>query len=198
MRVVRSLIDHKFSPSELKRPEANNPKSEVVSDLSRNFTEVAIYLVQADLSKLALEKRQIPLELSLNASDKIMALIREMEIAAVEVEVKAEGSQTQKGTLSPISKDAELKRAFIDRNGTAYLDFSVFSVGDSNGLSGLSGLSGGIAAELRFVESIIRTIQENVAQVKKVQLLIDGNEVQTVSSHIDLSKPLSLSQIEGK
>lgn len=181
----------------LRRSQPSDDKSsvDVASESRQKLTEVAIYFAepaQLDLAKeksdygaevgmgtkLVLEKRQVALDFfNLNLSDKVAVLIREL----------IKGSQ--QGMLSPISKNTNLRKVFVDRNGTAYLDFS-------SEISNV--LIQGVSGELMLLELILRTIQENIAQIKKVQILIEGNEIQTISGHIDMSKPLSLSQISNK
>jgi hypothetical protein len=199
---VKELIKLSLSKSRL-----NDDKSEVnvTSQPLEKLKEVALYFVEPDASvsdtaintskenptyagpengisgindvglKLVLETRRIAFDL--NLSDKVMVLIREL----------AKGSQ--QGMLSPIPKDTELRKVFVDRNGTAYLDFSpeISKV-----------LIQGVAGELILLELILRTIQENITQIKKVQILIDGNEIQTIDGHIDMSEPLSLVQVVNK
>jgi spore germination protein GerM len=50
---------------------------------------------------------------------------------------------------------------------------------------------GGSTAEVMTVYSIVNTLTENIKDVKMVQLLFDGNTIETIAGHIDISKPLN-------
>jgi spore germination protein GerM len=50
---------------------------------------------------------------------------------------------------------------------------------------------GGSTAELLTVYSIVNTITTNVPEIKKVQLLFDGNPSETIAGHFDCSVPIS-------
>ena len=51
-------------------------------------------------------------------------------------------------------------------------------------------LPAGSNAELLAVYAIVNTVAANVPQIKKVQLLVDGREAETLKGHVDLRKPL--------
>lgn len=48
---------------------------------------------------------------------------------------------------------------------------------------------GGSTAELITVYSIVDTVTVNIPEVNKVQLLINGSQVESIAGHIDCSKP---------
>jgi germination protein M len=50
--------------------------------------------------------------------------------------------------------------------------------------------SGGSAGELTTVYSIVNTMVENLRGVKKVQLLLEGEELESLAGHMDLTRPL--------
>jgi spore germination protein GerM len=51
--------------------------------------------------------------------------------------------------------------------------------------------SGGSAGELLTVYSIVNTLAENIHGISRVQILVEGNEVETLAGHLDLREPLS-------
>ena len=69
-------------------------------------------------------------------------------------------------------------RFFLTPDGTAYLDFS----GDA-----LNGYAPGIASESLAVYSIVNSLAANIPAVKKVRLLLQGQEVETLHGHADLT-----------
>lgn len=84
------------------------------------------------------------------------------------------------GLISPFPTDTELREFFLSPDGTAYVDFS----GDlqDNHPSGAS-------AEISTVYSVVNTLIFNIDSIKSVFILIDGGEKETLSGHIDLSRP---------
>ncbi len=82
-----------------------------------------------------------------------------------------------------------LHQVYLDDQSTAYLDFS-HHLSDSH--------IGGTTAELLTVSVILQTIQTNFPEkITKVQILIEGQEVDTIAGHIDISQPLSLEEQEN-
>lgn len=51
--------------------------------------------------------------------------------------------------------------------------------------------SGGSGDELLTVYSIVNTVTENLEGVKKVQILVEGTEIDTLTGHVDISRPLT-------
>lgn len=85
------------------------------------------------------------------------------------------------GLLSPLPPGTQLRQLYIDGRGIAYADFSA-ELRDHH--------PGGSDAELLTVYSIVDTLACNFEQIKKVKILVDGSEVDTLAGHIDLRKPL--------
>ena len=85
----------------------------------------------------------------------------------------------EKGQTNIIPKKTKLYKVTV-ADGVATVDFS-------KELSQKS--SGGSTGEEMLVGSIVNTLTE-FPEVKKVQILIDGTHVETLSGHMDLSEPL--------
>jgi germination protein M len=88
---------------------------------------------------------------------------------------------SKNGLLSPIPVDTELREFFITKRGVAYVDFSG-EIRDEH----LSGTS----AEMGTVFAVVNTLTYNFKTIKKVFILIDGSEKETLAGHVDLSRPL--------
>ena len=86
--------------------------------------------------------------------------------------------------INTIPKGTLLYEVYLDEQSTAYLDFS----------GALSAAHiGGTTAELLTVQTILKTVRANFGEdIKNVQILIEGQEVDTIAGHVDISKPLSL------
>jgi spore germination protein GerM len=80
--------------------------------------------------------------------------------------------------LRTLPADAALLEFYLLPDGTAIADFS-------EALS--SSMPSGIQSEQLAVESIARTLEANVRQVRRLKILIHGQEVDTLAGHLDLT-----------
>ncbi|MCI0473084.1 MAG: GerMN domain-containing protein [Ignavibacteria bacterium] len=89
------------------------------------------------------------------------------------------------GPVSPelvriIPAGTKLREIFLDQTGTSYIDFSnEFSIS----------IEGGSDNEIALVYSIVNTVMDNFQDIKRVKILVDGREIQTITGHIDLTVP---------
>jgi spore germination protein GerM len=74
-----------------------------------------------------------------------------------------------------------LRQAYVTADGIAYLDFSAEL---------RSGMGGGSTAELLTVYAVVDSIALSVPEVRRVAILVDGAEVDTLNGHLDLRFPL--------
>jgi len=84
----------------------------------------------------------------------------------------------EKGAVSIIPKGTKLHSVKVEKN-IAYVDFSKELVKKFNG---------GSAGELMLVGSIVNTLTE-FPEIKAVQILVEGKEVDTIAGHMDTSEP---------
>lgn len=83
---------------------------------------------------------------------------------------------------NPIPRGTVLNEVYIDTQKTAYLDFSHHLA---------DGQIGGTTAEYMSVTAILRTVFDALPDdIKYIQILIDGKEVETLAGHINISQPL--------
>lgn len=83
---------------------------------------------------------------------------------------------------NPIPNGTIVNEVYIDSRKTAYLDFSHHLA---------DGHIGGTTAEYLTVTAILKTVFDAFPdEIKHVQFLIDGEEVETLSGHINLSQPI--------
>ncbi len=80
--------------------------------------------------------------------------------------------------LRTLPPDAVLLAFYILRDGTAIADFSEALA---------TATPSGIASEQMAVDSMARTLEVNVPQVKRLKILIHGQEVETLAGHVDLT-----------
>jgi spore germination protein GerM len=83
--------------------------------------------------------------------------------------------------LRTVSAEVTIRELFIDDQGTAYVDFS-------EALSQTH--PGGPWAEMLTLRSILQTLLANVTEIKRLQILIEGREVETLTGHLDIRRPL--------
>ncbi|MGD1105163.1 MAG: GerMN domain-containing protein [Terriglobia bacterium] len=88
----------------------------------------------------------------------------------------AEGSHQGYGRVLPAS--TTVRAVFLAPDGTAYVDLS-------NDI--LSDLEPGIQSETLTIYSIVNSVAINIPSVKRVQFLIQGQEVETLDGHADLT-----------
>jgi len=83
--------------------------------------------------------------------------------------------------VSAVPPGTTLRAVFITKSGDAYVDLS---------REARSAHPGGTVNELLTVYTIVNALTANLPAVTAVQLLIDGKEVDTLSGHVDLRRPL--------
>lgn len=86
------------------------------------------------------------------------------------------------GATRAVPPGTRLRQIFVLEGDTAYVDFS----------SELSrAMNGGTRQELLTVYSIVDSVALNVPEIRRVGILINGRQVDSLSGHIDLRYPLT-------
>lgn len=80
-----------------------------------------------------------------------------------------------------IAEGTKVRQIFVAEDGTAFVDLSREAVTNHRG---------GSLDELFAVYAIVNAITVNLPAIKGVQILIDGQEVDTLAGHVDLRHPL--------
>ena len=88
--------------------------------------------------------------------------------------------------LRTLPPDAALLAFYILPDGTAVADFSE-AMGNS--------IPSGVQSEQLAVDSITQTLAENVPQVKRLKILIHGQEVETLAGHLDLTSTFPVNAV---
>jgi hypothetical protein len=91
--------------------------------------------------------------------------------------------------LRTLPPEAALLAFYLLPDGTGIADFS-----DSLATS----IPSGIQSEQLAADSITRTLEANVPQVKRLRILIHGQEVETLAGHLDLTGTLVVSRQTSK
>jgi spore germination protein GerM len=87
---------------------------------------------------------------------------------------------SDKGYLSPLPPETKLRQLFVTKDGVAYVDLS---------REVMEKHPSGSSAELATVYSIVNTLAYNFKSIKKVFLLVEGSEKETLGGHLNLSEP---------
>ncbi|HEX5132129.1 MAG TPA: GerMN domain-containing protein [Candidatus Krumholzibacteria bacterium] len=83
--------------------------------------------------------------------------------------------------ISAIPKGTQLLSVLLDDQASVlYLDFSAELV---------AAHPGGSSAEYCTIAAIVKTVAENFPDIKGVQLLVDGSQVETIAGHIRADAP---------
>jgi hypothetical protein len=78
---------------------------------------------------------------------------------------------------------AELLNTYWTVRGTLYLDWNRTLI---------SGFRGGSGKERQLLASIVRTAADNLPQVHRVAILVEGSPVETIGGHYDTLQPLDV------
>jgi hypothetical protein len=81
-----------------------------------------------------------------------------------------------------IAEGTKVRQIFVAEDGTAFVDLSKEAVANHRG---------GSLDELFAVYAIVNAVTVNLPATKGVQILIDGQEVDTLAGHVDLRHPLT-------
>jgi spore germination protein GerM len=128
--------------------------------------ELSIWFASPQEDALVLEKRRVPPQTT--AIDRAKASLQQL-IAGPKTEA-----------MRTVSAEVKIRELFIDEQGTAYIDFN-------EALSRTH--PGGPWAEMLTLRSIVLTLAANVSEIKRVQILIEGHEVDTLAGHMDIRRP---------
>jgi spore germination protein GerM len=84
------------------------------------------------------------------------------------------------GLVAPLPAETRVRQVFITKEGTAYVDF---------GREITEKFSYGSSSELSAVFAVVDTLAYNFKTIKKVAILVEGAERETLGGHIDLTQP---------
>ena len=125
---------------------------------------ITLYFPSYADGNLVAETRSLKL-----SSDNVKA-IRQVLLALIEGSHQGHGS-----SLSP---STTIRAVFLAPDGTAIIDLSQEALAD---------FQPGIESESLAIYSIVDSLCANIPQAKEVEFLVQGQEVQTLDGHIDLT-----------
>jgi len=86
------------------------------------------------------------------------------------------------GQRSVIPAGTQLRAFYVTERGDAFVDLSPEVT---------TGHPGGTLNELLTVYALVNAVTANLPAVQRVQLLVDGKEVDTIAGHVDIRRPLA-------
>jgi hypothetical protein len=137
-----------------------------VAEESRQVREVRLYFGGRDAMYLAPETRELE-----NCADDQACL-------AATVQALVDGPE---GDLVPILPPRTVVHGVTEQDGMASIDFSRELV---------AGHPGGSVSELLTVYGLADTLAENFPYIRQVRILVEGQVVETLKGHVDLSRPV--------
>lgn len=159
-------------------PRAIDPPAVTTSgdDATQAATRtVTLYFGDRDGRTLVTERREVVATNSLEAGLEVV------------VQALADGPGID-GAVRAFPAGVRLRRVFVDSEAaTVYLDFDPTLV---------TRHPGGSAAEHATLATLTRTLAANFPQIVRVQILVDGQPVETLAGHFDTSKALEISTWE--
>lgn len=145
--------------------DANVPKTPAVAGEPAEAKTVTLFFLDDDDDFLHRETRQIAAGPTAN---------EEAERALAELIKGSEGS-----LVSPLPPQTKVRQVFIGKDGVATVDFSR-DVAEK--------FSYGSTMELAAVYAVVNTLAFNFKAVKKVVILVEGAEKETLGGHVDLTR----------
>ena len=88
----------------------------------------------------------------------------------------------EKDYINPIPEDLQLRSLYyLEKQHMIILDFSEELI---------TKFPAGTASELEFIYFIVDNLCYNFKEIKKVKIMVSGNEYRTISGHIDIENPI--------
>ncbi|MBI5442116.1 MAG: GerMN domain-containing protein [Deltaproteobacteria bacterium] len=143
------------------------PEPPILQPPSSGTAEATLYFADPRWTRLLAEPRA--LRLPAEGAARVRGL----------VEALGEGPRQAGAPVLP--KAAKVRGVYLAREGVAVIDFDpeIAEVG-----------AGGASGELLSVYALVHTIAANVPGVQSIQLLVNGQERETLAGHVKISHPL--------
>jgi len=166
--LVLAAVLFKGGGGEKIKPALETSPAESPSEAApaREAKKVQLFFLSEDDSSLHSEQREI--------------LAGPSVVEEAERTVKELIRGSDKGYISPLPPETRLRQLFVTKEGVAYVDFS---------REIMEKHPSGSSAELATVYSIVNTLAYNFKPIKKVFILVEGSEKETLGGHINLSLP---------
>ena len=149
------------------KPAAPTSTAAVPAPVPERRITATLYFVSEDGMSLVGVQREIPF------GDPIVEQARRI--------VEAQIAAAPPGLASPVPGGTALRAVYLSDPGVAFVDLSG---------SARTNHTGGTLDELFTVYAIVDALTVNLPAITRVQILIEGREVDTLAGHVDLRHPL--------
>jgi spore germination protein GerM len=149
--------------------QAGTPAAAVTAPSAVRKITATLFYVSDDGMSLVQVQREVPF--GATPAEQARAIV-EAQLAPVAPQVSA------------IPPEVKLRDIFITERGDAFVDLS----GDVT-----TRHPGGSLNEIFTVYSLVNALTVNLPAITRVQILVDGKEVDTLAGHVDLRHPLAKS-----
>jgi spore germination protein GerM len=156
--------------AKIAEPSEEQARRELTQAITQNASDPVVKVKMfwtSSEDESALAPVTIPLALSKDAALRAKQVINTLLAGPVDSDLR---------TLPP---DAALLAFYLLPDGTAVADFSEALA---------TSTPSGIQSEQLAVDSIARTLEANVPPVKRLKILIHGQELDTLAGHVDLTQ----------
>jgi len=126
-----------------------------------------LFYASADGQTLLPMRREVPL------AEGVVAQARQV--------LTTQFSGAPEGMVSVIPPGTKLRAFYVTDRGDAFVDLSQEIT---------SAHPGGSQTELLTVYAIVNAVTANLPAIQRVQLLVEGKEVDTIAGHVDVRRPL--------
>jgi spore germination protein GerM len=152
---------------------AATPPAAPATGIAVRKISATVYYVAEDGMALAPVQRDVP----------YAATVPDQARAIIEAQLAAPAAAAPP-LVSAIPPDVKLRDVYLTERGDAFVDLSAEIV---------SKHPGGSLDEIFTVYSIVNALTVNLPAISRVQILVDGKEVDTLAGHVDLRHPLAKS-----
>lgn len=128
---------------------------------------VTLFYGSADGQALVPVRREVPLAEGIVPQGRVI--------------VEAQLDEAPSPYVSVIPMGTMLRAFYVSDRGDAFVDLSADASANH---------PGGSAMELLTVYAIVNSVIANLPTIQRVQILLDGREVDTLAGHVDLRRPL--------
>ena len=148
-------------------PTPDAPAATEAAPATTGHITATLYYGSEDGQALVPVRREVPL------AEGVVAQGREI--------LEAQLQPAPEPYVSVIPPGTMLRSFYVTDRGDAFVDFSPE-------LS--SAHPGGSFSELMTVYAVVHAVTSNLPAVQRVQILLDGKEVDTIAGHVDIRRPL--------
>jgi spore germination protein GerM len=148
------------------QPPSTTAAGPAVAADARKITATLYFVTEEGMALVGVQ-REVPF------GETVLDQARQIVISQLAV---APGS-----LVSAIPSETTLRALYLTERGDAFVDLSA---------NARTRHTGGALDELFTVYAIVNALTTNLPAVKRVQILIEGKEVDTLAGHVDLRHPL--------